>query len=267
MASVYDQGAGATAGGTIRKLLLPLYLPCWFDSVSMGIIGPVLPLFVLSLGASEALAGLVVSTVAAGRLSFSVPGGQLVGRIGEKRAIQLGLLVYMLSSLLLALAPSVPFVMLARLLAGAGQQSCGVGRQAFCAAAVATHHRGRIVGLLGGVSRIGGIAGPLIGGYTAQVRKTPSWPRSWVNFSRLLLYSHRNAWANILTSFGPTQHLSRPRPSASARPSCCRPRSTSPGCCSCRPSARAANSRGSHLGPLGTTFRTPGTLSGLTKTH
>jgi hypothetical protein len=26
-----------------------------------------------------------------------------------------------------------------------------------------------------------------------KVRKTPSWPRSWANFSRLLLYSGRNA--------------------------------------------------------------------------
>jgi hypothetical protein len=37
----------------------------------------------------------------------------------------------------------------------------------------------------------------------AQVRKTPSWPRSWANFSRLSLYSHRNAWAN-LDLLGPT---------------------------------------------------------------
>jgi hypothetical protein len=29
-----------------------------------------------------------------------------------------------------------------------------------------------------------------------QVRKTPSWPRSWSNFSHLSLYSHMNAWAN-----------------------------------------------------------------------
>jgi hypothetical protein len=28
------------------------------------------------------------------------------------------------------------------------------------------------------------------------VRKTPSWPRSWANFSLLSLYSHWNAWAN-----------------------------------------------------------------------
>jgi hypothetical protein len=29
------------------------------------------------------------------------------------------------------------------------------------------------------------------------VRKTPSWSRSWANFSRLQLHSHRNAWANL----------------------------------------------------------------------
>lgn len=82
-----------TAAAAVKALLLPLYLPCFFDSMAMGIIGPTLPLFALSLGASEGVTGIVVSTVALGRLSFSVPGGQLVGRIGEKRAIQLGLLV------------------------------------------------------------------------------------------------------------------------------------------------------------------------------
>ena len=29
------------------------------------------------------------------------------------------------------------------------------------------------------------------------VRKTPSWPRSWANFSLLQMYPHRNAWANL----------------------------------------------------------------------
>ena len=28
------------------------------------------------------------------------------------------------------------------------------------------------------------------------MRKTPSWPRSWANFSLFCLYSHRNVWAN-----------------------------------------------------------------------
>ena len=33
--------------------------------------------------------------------------------------------------------------------------------------------------------------------HAALVRKTPSWPRSWANFSFLPLYSHRNVWANL----------------------------------------------------------------------
>jgi hypothetical protein len=33
--------------------------------------------------------------------------------------------------------------------------------------------------------------------WSDKVRKTPSWPRSWANFSLLSLYSHRNAWANL----------------------------------------------------------------------
>jgi hypothetical protein len=33
-------------------------------------------------------------------------------------------------------------------------------------------------------------------GFRTQVRTTPSWPRSWANFSVLQPYSRRNAWAN-----------------------------------------------------------------------
>ena len=42
-----------------------------------------------------------------------------------------------------------------------------------------------------------------VGQIVDQVRKTPSWPRSWANYSPVQLYSHRNAWAN-LHLFGPT---------------------------------------------------------------
>ena len=37
---------------------------------------------------------------------------------------------------------------------------------------------------------------PLLIPATAQVRNTPSWPRSWANFSLFCLYSYRNARAN-----------------------------------------------------------------------
>ena len=58
----------------------------------MGIIIPTLPLFALSLGASETLAGVVVSMAPIGRLLFSVPAGNAVNVLGEKRAIQVQLM-------------------------------------------------------------------------------------------------------------------------------------------------------------------------------
>ena len=41
-----------------------------------------------------------------------------------------------------------------------------------------------------------GRVGDTLAATAGQVRKMPSWPRSWANSSLLQLYSHRNAWAN-----------------------------------------------------------------------
>ena len=45
-------------------------------------------------------------------------------------------------------------------------------------------------------------------GTVGQVRKTPSWPRSWANFSLLSLYSHRNPWTNFHRLGQPNTFLS-----------------------------------------------------------
>jgi hypothetical protein len=42
-----------------------------------------------------------------------------------------------------------------------------------------------------------------------KVRKTPSWPRSWANFSHSQLHSHRNAWANLHLLGQPNTVLAR----------------------------------------------------------
>jgi hypothetical protein len=51
--------------------------------------------------------------------------------------------------------------------------------------------------------------GTTVGTRHAQVRKTPSWPRSWANFSLLWLYPHRNAWANFHMLGPPDTFLAR----------------------------------------------------------
>jgi beta-glucosidase len=48
-------------------------------------------------------------------------------------------------------------------------------------------------------------------GPPTKVRKTPSWPRSWANFSNIQLRSHRNAWANLHLLGQPDTFLAQDR--------------------------------------------------------
>jgi hypothetical protein len=45
-----------------------------------------------------------------------------------------------------------------------------------------------------------------------KVRKTPSWPRSWANFSLLQLYSRRDSWANLHRLGQPNTFLAQGAP-------------------------------------------------------
>ena len=55
----------------------------------------------------------------------------------------------------------------------------------------------------------GAPCGTIAFGIATKVRKMPSWPRSWANFSLSYLYSHWVAWANLYF-LGPNfKHLSR----------------------------------------------------------
>jgi hypothetical protein len=64
------------------------------------------------------------------------------------------------------------------------------------------------------------------GNYIVRVRKPPSRSRSWGNFSRLQLYSHRNAWANLSLSGRPDTVLARSMCSSSRSRSRAWPSST-----------------------------------------
>jgi hypothetical protein len=67
----------------------------------------------------------------------------------------------------------------------------------------------------------GTMAGPMVfwgEAAGAQVRKTPSCPRNWANFSLLSLYSHGDAWANSHLLGQPNALLAIGRLGAGAHP-------------------------------------------------
>lgn len=150
-------------------LLLALYLPALLVSFGEGMLGPVLPLYARSLDASYGLVGLVSAGAGLGMVLSDVPGGLLVRRLGQKRAMLLGLACSALSTAALFWAGSIYEVVLYRIFTGFGGALFAVARHAYVADAVRTGVRGRAIGLLGGVFRIGHFTGPALGGTIAKM--------------------------------------------------------------------------------------------------
>ena len=76
----------------MRSLGWSVYLPTFLFAVGQGATIPVIPLFATNLGASVALASLIVGLRGFGTMVFDLPSGALVSRFGERWAMLIGTL-------------------------------------------------------------------------------------------------------------------------------------------------------------------------------
>ena len=76
-----------------RSIALPALLPSLLFSIGEGAIIPIIPLVADGLGATLALAGLVVALLTIGELAGNIPSGWLIARIGERPAVKRGRIV------------------------------------------------------------------------------------------------------------------------------------------------------------------------------
>ena len=104
---------------SLRGLALPIYAPSVLHFIGDSLAIPVVPLFVTEdLGGDLAAVGGVLSAFYFGKLVLNVPVGKFSRVHGEKRTTVLGLLVYAVASLLMALSPTVSLFGIAQVLLG-----------------------------------------------------------------------------------------------------------------------------------------------------
>ena len=89
-------------------------------AIGFGVVIPVLTPFARTFGATTFQLGLVVSLFAAMRLVTSPFASRFGRRVGERNAITIGMLIVAVSTVVIAVAPSLWMVMLARALGGIG---------------------------------------------------------------------------------------------------------------------------------------------------
>ena len=148
---------------SLRAVAPSVYLPALLYGLGQGAIAPVIALSALELGASVAVASLVVGALGVGQLLADIPAGALTTRIGERRAMLLATLLVCGALVVCVLAPNVWLLGLAIGLTGAAGAVWQLARQAYLTEAVDPGMRARALSTLGGVNRIGTFTGPFIG--------------------------------------------------------------------------------------------------------
>lgn len=147
----------------LRRLALPAFGPSLMFGLCEGAILPVLALSARALGASSAVAGLIVALVGLGSLLANLPAALLTTRFGERRAM-IGASVFALLALLLCIAArSVWLFGLAVFMVGLARAVFMLARQTFLIEVAPLHLRARAMSTLGGVHRIGMFVGPFLG--------------------------------------------------------------------------------------------------------
>lgn len=148
---------------SLRRIALPAFGPSLMFGLCEGVILPVLALSARALGASMAVAGLVVALVGIGSLLANIPAAALTSRFGERRAM-VGASAFAVAALALCLAARSVWVFgLAVFMVGLARAVFLLARQTFLIEAAPEAMRARAMSILGGVNRIGMFIGPFLG--------------------------------------------------------------------------------------------------------
>jgi MFS family permease len=148
-------------------LILPFYVPAVAVFLGYGLMIPVLPYYAESFGVSYGWVGAVTSAQALGMLVTDLPSGLLLRRLGQKRAMLLGLGLMVIMRAGFYWAGSIQEAFIYRFISGFGVALFGVARHAYISEHAEVASRGRAMALFGGLNRVGKFVGPLIGGYVA----------------------------------------------------------------------------------------------------
>jgi MFS family permease len=147
----------------VRSLAPSVFLPALIYEIGNGAIAPVIALTALSLGASTAIAGVILTLLGVGQILGNMPSALLVRRIGDRRAMMVAAAVASAALIVCYVAPGLPEFGLAVLVIGACNATYYLGRQHYVIEVVPPSMRAVALSTLGGSHRIGLFIGPFAG--------------------------------------------------------------------------------------------------------
>ena len=135
-------------GKFMLKSVLPLSFIIASRFLGLFIVLPVLSLYTLNLeGANEFLVGLIVGVYAISQMIFQVPFGALSDKIGRKKSLTIGLLVFVVGSIVCALSSDIYTMLFGRFLQGIG--AVGAVATAMISDFVTEENRSKAMAIMG----------------------------------------------------------------------------------------------------------------------
>jgi DHA1 family tetracycline resistance protein-like MFS transporter len=145
------------------KKLLPILGITFIDIVGFSMLIPVMPYFVTHFGASPFIVGVLFATFSLCGLIAAPIWGNVSDRIGRKTVLIVSQIGATISWAMMAFAPNIAIVFLARVLEGISGGNISI-TQAYVADVVEPKDRGRAFGLIGAMFGAGMVFGPAGGG-------------------------------------------------------------------------------------------------------
>ena len=162
----------APAPFSLRRIAVPAFGPALLFSIGEGAVLPVVALSARGLGASVAVAALVVTLIGLGSWFFNLPASLITLKFGERWAIVGAAVASAIALAAAAVSPLVPgglwLLAAAMGVVGMAASVFNLARQKYLTEAVPVILRARALSTLGGVNRIGIFIGPFIGAAVMQ---------------------------------------------------------------------------------------------------
>ena len=134
-------------------------------AVGFGVVAPAIPEFARSFGVGKFWAGAVISFFALMRFVSALAGGRLVDSFGERIILAVGIGIVAVSTGLAGLSQTYAQLLILRGVGGIGSAMFTVSATALLFRVVDSAHRGRASGLFQAGFLLGGLLGPLAGGF------------------------------------------------------------------------------------------------------
>ena len=157
---------------TLRGIAVAAFGPTLLFGIGQGAILPVVALSARDLGASVALAALIVTLIGLGSWFFNLPASLVTLKFGERWAIVGAAVAAGLALAAAGLSSLIPnglwLLAVAMAVVGMSGAVFGLARQKYLTEAVPVEFRARALSTLGGVNRIGVFIGPFLGAAVMQ---------------------------------------------------------------------------------------------------